>query len=244
MTDNNNYENPKPSEEYNNKDLKNSDNNKNSFADNKQDSLKSSFGKQEENLKISSWENWLEKIGFKGEKKKQAKLLLLVLMIGLILIILSSFNTKDENNNETNVENISSGDFSTFDEEARLEEKLEGVLVNIEGVGNVSVSVTLASGSRTEYAVNASTTVNETEENNSDGSIKNTTQTTSSNDIVFEGNNESPVVVQKTRAEVQGVLIVAEGGDNSNVCSQIVTAVSALLDIPVHKITVCAAEIE
>ncbi|MGI5824498.1 MAG: hypothetical protein ACOX7J_02895 [Bacillota bacterium] len=187
-------------------------------------------------------ERSLEKIGFSGEKQRQVKMLLLVLLIGVVLMIFSSCNTGTSPGKFSAADTSISEEFSTSDEEAQLEAKLSEVLCKIKGVGNVSVSVTLASGSRTEYAVNASTTVNSAEESSSDGSIKNTTQTTSSNDVVFEDNNQSPVVVQEIRAEVQGVLIVADGGDKSEVCSQITAAVSALLDIPVHKITVCATE--
>lgn len=186
-------------------------------------------------------EKILERLGIRGERKKQMKLLLLALLLGVVMMSFGSCDTSGASDGKAD-DVVPAEKFTTADEETQLEEKLQQVLSKIKGVGEVSVSVTLASGSRTEYAVNASTTVNTTEESDADGSSKNTTQNTSSDTIVFEDNDETPVVVQKSRPRVQGVLIVAEGGDDTVVRSQITAAVAALLDIPVHKITVCATE--
>lgn len=186
-------------------------------------------------------EKILERLGIRGERKKQVKLLLLALLLGVVMMSFGSCETPSVSGGKA--ENAAPAErFTTADEEGKLEEKLQQVLAKIKGVGDVSVSVTLASGSRTEYAVNASNTVNTTEESDADGSTKSTTQSTNSGTIVFEDKDESPVVVQESRPRVQGVLIVAEGGDDTEVRSQITAAVAALLDIPVHKITVCATE--
>lgn len=183
-------------------------------------------------------DDFFSRMGFKGEKKKQLKILVLLLLLGIVCMSAGSCSQADSDKKET--VSVEGNGFSAFDEEEKLEQKLENVLSEIKGVGNISVSVTLASGNRTEYAVNAITTVNSTTENNSDGSEKKVSQTTNNDTVVFEDNNETPVVVQETRPQVQGVLIVAEGGDDTEVVSDIIQAVSALLDIPIHKITVCA----
>lgn len=190
-------------------------------------------------------EEQLKKFGFKGKKQRQLKLLVLILLLGILLMLFGNCEQTpriaNETREETETETAETA-FSTYDEEKQLEQKLSGVLKKIKGVGNVSVSVTLASGSRTEYAVNASTTVHTTEENGADGSEKNTTETTTDQDIVFREKENNPVIVQESRAEVQGVLIVADGGDDQRVVGQITAAVSALLDLPVHKVIVCDTE--
>ena len=48
--------------------------------------------------------------------------------------------------------------------------------------------------------------------------------------------------VQQSMAEVQGVLVVAEGGDNPAVRAQIAEALQNLLAVPAHKIVICQAE--
>ncbi len=186
-------------------------------------------------------EKILARLGIKGERKKQVKLLLAALLLGVVMMSFGSCETPGVAGKQAE-DSAPAEKFTTADEEEKLEEKLQPVLAKIRGVGDVSVSVTLASGSRTEYAVNASTTVNTTKESDADGGEKNTTQSSSNDTIVFKDNDETPVVVQESRPQVQGVLIVAEGGDDTAVRSQITAAVSALLDIPVHKITVCATE--
>ena len=187
------------------------------------------------------FDDLLDKAGFKGEKKKQIKILILILLLGVLFMTIGSCDNSYRGSANTDNTPVNEK-FSTADEEEQLELKLEEVLSKIKGVGDLSVSVTLASGSRTEYAVNASTTVNSTTENSADGSEKITSQTTNNDTVVFEDNNTTPVVVQEIRPKVQGVLIVAEGGDDTKVSSQITQAVSALFDIPVHKVTVCTQE--
>ncbi len=195
---------------------------------------------------LGSWlDEQLAKFGFKGKKRRQFKLLLLILLLGVLLMLFGNCEQNPQATDELREETetvLSEEAFSTYDEEKQLEQKLINVLEKIKGVGNVSVSVTLASGSRTEYAVNASTTVHTTEENGADGSEKNTTETTTDHDIVFQEEQNNPVIVQESRAEVQGVLIVADGGDDQRVVGQITAAVSALLDLPVHKVIVCDTE--
>lgn len=186
-------------------------------------------------------EKLLERLGIRGERRKQVKLLILALLLGVVMMSFGSCDSPVVGGDKTEA-GAPAEKFTTVDEEEQLEQKLQDVLSKIRGVGEVSVSVTLASGSRTEYAVNANTTVNTTKESGADGSEKNTTQSTSSDTIVFEDNDESPVVVQESRPLVQGVLIVAEGGGDTEVRSQITAAVAALLDIPVHKITVCPTD--
>ena len=187
------------------------------------------------------FDDLLDKAGFKGVQKKKIKILILILLLGVLFMTIGSCDNSYRGSANTDNTPVNEK-FSTADEEEQLELKLEEVLSKIKGVGDLSVSVTLASGSRTEYAVNASTTVNSTTENSADGSEKITSQTTNNDTVVFEDNNTTPVVVQEIRPKVQGVLIVAEGGDDTKVSSQITQAVSALFDIPVHKVTVCTQE--
>ena len=45
-------------------------------------------------------------------------------------------------------------------------------------------------------------------------------------------------VVKENKPEIKGVLILAEGADDSTVRSEITEAVSRVLEVPVHKISV------
>ena len=47
-----------------------------------------------------------------------------------------------------------------------------------------------------------------------------------------------PYVVQEIYPQVEGVLVVAEGGDNSSVILAITDAIQALFGVDVHKIKI------
>ena len=62
---------------------------------------------------------------------------------------------------------------------------------------------------------------------------------TDSNTVVYRyADEEGPYVVQSTYPQVEGVVIVAEGGDNAIVCTNISEAVKSLFPIEAHKITI------
>lgn len=126
--------------------------------------------------------------------------------------------------------------------EAELEQRLAAVLSRIQGAGRVSVSVTFARSAQTEYAINASTTVRTTDETTEGGQTRSTREQTSTDNLVLADGKGGPVMVQQSMAEVQGVLVVAEGGDNPAVRAQIAEALQNLLAVPAHKIVICQAE--
>ena len=188
------------------------------------------------------FEQWLA-----PEKRRRLIPLLAALIIGLALMF---FSQGKEDTNEVSqiaaeqpsVTEKQSSELSGAEAEAaRMEARLEESLSQIKGAGKVSVTVTYKTGSRMEYAVDASTKVYSTEEQSADGSRKITTETTTNDTVVQSQDGSSPVWVQEEAGEVQGVLIVAEGGDDSLVAAQLTNAVAALLDLPAHKITVCPA---
>ena len=47
-----------------------------------------------------------------------------------------------------------------------------------------------------------------------------------------------PVEIKRINPEITGVVVVADGGGNSSIRSNIISAVEALLDIPKHRIQV------
>ena len=56
------------------------------------------------------------------------------------------------------------------------------------------------------------------------------------NGNVASGN--SPVVVKEKQPEIQGVLVVAQGANNSMVKQAITESAQTLLGIPAHRVTV------
>lgn len=121
-----------------------------------------------------------------------------------------------------------------------LEEKLEAVLGEMEGVGKVRVMITLSDyGERIveKDTVDKTNSVNETDSN---GGTRNTyEQELQSETVQIENDSGTyPYVGKEILPTIEGIVVVAEGGGNATVVSQISKAAMALFPIEAHKIIV------
>ena len=122
--------------------------------------------------------------------------------------------------------------------EKELENKLQANILLMEGVGKVQVSVSFATGLKSEYARNDNVTKNTSKETDKAGGTRETTQVTENNQVVMPNGSSQPVMVMEDRPEVAGVLVIAEGARDPKVREGIHTAVQTLLNIPSARITV------
>ena len=112
---------------------------------------------------------------------------------------------------------------------SELERRLEEVLSEIEGAGQVRVVLTLKGGPRQILAQDADTTTGA-------GEMRSTVSTV----VVSKGSgNEEAVVVQQLSPQYQGALVVCSGGEIPEVRLRLVEAVSALTGLGADKISVC-----
>lgn len=122
--------------------------------------------------------------------------------------------------------------------EKALESKLAENLRQMQGVGQVRVTVTLASGIKSDYAKNESITKRTTEETDKAGGVRKSTETTENDQLVMPNGVAQPVVIMEESPAVAGVLVIAEGAKEAKVREGIHNAVRTLLNIPTNKITV------
>lgn len=118
-----------------------------------------------------------------------------------------------------------------------MEQKLTNMLVKMEGVGSVSVMVTIEANEEKVLAGNTSSHSEKTDEKDQAGGTRTTDSIQQTNDVVMQNGN-TPYVVKEYAPEIRGVFILAEGAGDSNVKNQITEAVSKVLNVPVHKISV------
>lgn len=130
--------------------------------------------------------------------------------------------------------------------EASLAQRLEKVLTLINGVGEVKVTVNLASSTQKDFAVNTTTNNKTTKEQDQKGGNRVITENNENGQMVLvrenQGSKEDPVVVKETKPEVKGVIVVAEGAGDPGVKADLMNAVQVYLDIPLYKVIVLERE--
>ena len=120
---------------------------------------------------------------------------------------------------------------TSLDYSKQLETKLESVLSQIKGAGNVKVMITLDGSPELVYAMDS----NEKVSNNTGGS----TTTSSSTPILVQTNGTtSPLILTEVLPKVKGVIVVSSGANDISIKLDILNSVSTLLDISTDKINV------
>lgn len=105
-----------------------------------------------------------------------------------------------------------------------IESKLNSVVSNIKGAGNVKVMISISSSPELKVAEN----VEEKTVSTSSGS---TTVTTTEPIIVETNGKDSPLILKETLPEINGVIVVSSGASDVKVKLDIITAVSTALGI-------------
>ena len=84
-----------------------------------------------------------------------------------------------------------------------------------------------------------------TKEEDSEGGSRSVEEHTLGEETVYTqdgGGGQTPYVVEELEPEIAGVVVVAQGGDNSVVVQNITEAVMALFGVEAHKIKVMKME--
>ena len=181
----------------------------------------------------------------KGWKRlKKSDWAAIALLGVLLLIIAMPSGSKTAVNKTDNFETVSGTEAEETTEKedysAYLENKLERVLAQMEGVGRVTVMITVSDNGESVVEKDASGSSTTTTENDSSGGVRTVTEEQSSETTVYlETDGESRPYVQKEKLpSIEGVIVVAEGGENSRIVSEISEAVEALFSVEAHKIKV------
>lgn len=121
-----------------------------------------------------------------------------------------------------------------------LESKLCSILQNMNGAGKVEVFITLHDAG--SIIVEKDISYRRNNDSKNDG--KTTTSSAEYEDkqetiyTVDENGNEVPFVAKQILPSIEGILIVAQGGDNETVKNQMKEAVLSLFELDEHKITI------
>lgn len=166
------------------------------------------------------------KKSFKGDKR--LKTIVLIGAVGVALLIVSSVFGSESDATDKSV-NIS---LSAQEYTKTLEKELSDILSKIDGAGKCSVMITMDCGVETIYATQ--------EESSYDTDDSSESHDYSMNYVVLgnSSNGKEALVIKEIQPKLRGIIIVCEGGGNSNVKMSIINAVSAAFDISSTKISV------
>lgn len=179
--------------------------------------------------------NFLRKDG----KRLKADLVA-VLATGVMLILLgNAFFGQGKGSNDVNKPLLQSTEEDESDKSdyKDIEARMTEVFSSISGAGNVRVMITFKTGS--EVVVAQEEKVEESTSAESGG--KTTQEHNSETKVVLlngTGSSNSPLVLREKAPEIEGVVIVAQGGDDIVVKEALTRGAQALLDVPAHKVEV------
>ena len=181
----------------------------------------------------------------KGDKKKIESIIFLIIILIVTVIIINnvwngdSKDSKVQNDKvlakvlESDTTNETSGYYT-------LQHDLENILETMEGVGKVKVLINYAETSTTVAMYNETKTESTTEEKDTEGGIRNVTQTDTQKEIAYtsETGQSAPITEKIVMPIIEGAVITAEGAGNVNVKANIISATQAVTGLATHKIQV------
>lgn len=184
--------------------------------------------------------NWLNKLSGGPDGKKMPVLLLLVIAAVVVVLFTGNWGSVGTVTNQEPAKQAEQRELEKL--EGALESKLASTLEKMDGVGQVTVAVTLLSGPRSEYGTN-STHSNTTQEETPQGGGKRTQNQTSNNETMVlagasTGGGSQPIRLVELSPQISGVLVVAEGARNPYVMERIQKSVQTLLGITAGKVRV------
>lgn len=166
-------------------------------------------------VKLLEKKNWLFVLGLAG-----------IILIGISdLLTGGGVSARDEP--------VQVADVSLAEE--AMEKRLETLLAQVEGAGEVQVMVTLEDAGQTIYAQDQQS---QTQEQQSQTGTSRSVDRTSEH-ILFDGaNGRQALVESQLEPEVKGVAIVCTGAGDILVVGQITDLVATVLDVPTNRICV------
>ncbi|WP_271810342.1 stage III sporulation protein AG [Clostridium beijerinckii] len=187
------------------------------------------------------------------EQKKMKSLIAVCIILAFILIAMNVFSSGNNNFSsnklsstaaKTNAENVDDTKINNEADEKNYEEKqkndLKNILKKMNGVGDVEVMMSFENGGEKVPAYDKNNQKSTTEENDTEGGKRVTNQDTDTSKTVMttsDGNNE-PFILKTYKPKITGIIILAEGADNSKIKYGIEQAVSKLYNLSLDKVNV------
>ncbi len=123
----------------------------------------------------------------------------------------------------------------------QLEERIEELLSNMDGVGEVQAMVTLVTSRELIVEKDEPVTRNTITESDGNGGTRSTNESSFDYETIYKTDSEGnkiPYVVKQIEPEIQGITVVAQGGGNAIVQKNISDVLEALFHVEAHRIKI------
>ena len=158
------------------------------------------------------------------------KLIVFLGIAGMLLILISELIPDKSEKTEQSL-TTQNDDTDSEQYKQQLENELDSILSDIDGVGETSIMITLDGTTEYIYAEELDTTTD-----NNDGKKR---ESYRSNIVMTENGGDKKALIKKViRPQVTGVLIACTGGDDILTKEKVIGAVSAVLGIPAGRVYV------
>ena len=148
------------------------------------------------------------------------KFVALIILIGIVLMLLPNNTQKKETKDGTQTNEIQ--------DEINIEEELEEILKQTDGVGNVKVLLTKGEGEETIYQTDTESANKETERTKRSNTVT----------VTDSDRSQTGLVKQVNPPTYLGAVIVCQGGDNPQVQLKVIDAVSKATGLGANCISV------
>lgn len=186
-----------------------------------------------------------------GNNKKKIENIVVFIIILIITIIAINFILNDKKQDTKGMENslnkklavesqTNNEEENSANDYSNLDKKLENILQNINGVGEVKVFINYSESRELVAMYNENSKASSTEETDTSGGIRKIEQKDTQKDIVYQENNgeKIPITQKIVQPKIEGAIITAKGAKDVNVKTNIIQAVEAATGLATHKIQV------
>lgn len=188
-----------------------------------------------------------------GNNKKKIENLVFLVVILIITIVIINYIWNDNKSSNKTITNSAGKQLATTQNSqnnqnsskseasnTNLEERLENILSNIKGVGDVKVFINYSESSETVAMYNENSKTSVTEETDTSGGVRKVETTDSQKEIVYQENDgdKTPIIQKTVEPKIEGAIITAKGASDINIKTSIIQAVEAATGLATHKIQV------
>lgn len=189
-----------------------------------------------------------------GNNKKKIENLVFFVIILIITVVIINYiwnGNKSSNKTITNSagrhlassktsQDTDTSQTSNSSNSENLEIRLEDILKNIDGVGDVKVFINYSESSETVAMYNENSKTSTTEETDKSGGVRKVEEADSQKEVVYQeqNGNKTPIVQKTVEPKIEGAIITAKGASDINVKTNIIQAVEAATGLATHKIQV------